>query len=111
MNVFEDAVARVERIGERAGIAGEIIERTEQFLRAYEYVDPERVAAFHVWRGRAADMAGRREDAVSDYRAALERPSDAPMKKAATRGLRTTYSPGRARRLNVDFTFADVLAP
>jgi tetratricopeptide (TPR) repeat protein len=93
--------------------AGDLSPAFEAFDRAVTigHVDPERVAAFHVWRGRAADLGGRRDAAVADYRAALDRPADAPMKRAAEKGLKTAYSRRRARRFNIDFTFADVMAP
>ena len=93
--------------------AGEIAPAFDAFDRALElgHVDPERVAAFYVWRGRAADLAGRREEAIADYNHALSRPADAPMKRAAQRGLRRPYTAGRSKRFNIDFTFADVMSP
>lgn len=92
---------------------GQIAEAFEAFDRAVQlgHVDPERVAAFHVWRGRAADLAGRREDALKDYREALTHRADPPMKRAAEKGLKRSYSRGKSRRVNIDFTFADVMAP
>lgn len=73
--------------------------------------DPERVAAFHLWRGRAADVAGRRGEARVDYEAALSRPADRPVHTAAKRGLGRRYKARRARRIALDFAFADVVAP
>lgn len=71
---------------------------------------PERRATFHLWRGRAADMQGRRAAAVRDYRACLGRPGDPAVHAAASRNLRRPYPPG-AKKLTVDFVYADVMAP
>ena len=73
-------------------VAGLLALKDGQVDRAFEafdsavqigHVDPERVAAFHVWRGRAADLAGRRDDALKDYQEALTYRADPPMKRAA----------------------------
>jgi tetratricopeptide (TPR) repeat protein len=69
---------------------------------------PERAAAFHYWRGRARDALGRRGDALADYRAALARPADPPVRAAALRALRR---PPRPRRIALDFVLGDVIAP
>lgn len=71
----------------------------------------ERTAAFHLWRGRALDLAGERPQALADYRAALELPADEPVHRAANRGLRRRFSARSAARLHLDFAFADVMAP
>jgi len=83
------------------------------FDRALEvgHPDPERAASFHLWRGRAADLMARRGQARRDYREALARPVDAPVARAAKRGLRRAYASRQARRIDVDFAFADVVAP
>lgn len=72
---------------------------------------PERVASFHLWRARAADRLGRRDDARRDYRQALGRPADAPVHRAATRGLRQPFLRRDAERFQIDLTFADVVNP
>jgi hypothetical protein len=71
---------------------------------------PERVASLHLWRARAADLRGDREQAMSDYRATLATRADDAVRRAAERGLRSRYSQRRARTIDIDFTFADVLA-
>ena len=93
--------------------AGRVDEAFGALDRAVQlgHVDPERVAAFHVWRGRASDLSGRRSEAIEDYRSALRRRADAPMKRAAERGIKRPYSARQSRRFNIDFTFADVMAP
>ena len=67
---------------------------------------PERVASFHLWRGRARDLLGQRSDAISDYRDA-ER-GDPFVARAARRGQRRRY---RGRNFGVEFTLADVPMP
>lgn len=73
--------------------------------------DPERRAAFHLWRGRARDLLGRREEAKADYRWSLGYSADEPVHRAARRGLRRAYPAWKARRVKVDWAFADVLWP
>ncbi|MCC6214752.1 MAG: hypothetical protein IT376_07770 [Polyangiaceae bacterium] len=67
---------------------------------------PERRAAFHLWRGRARDRLGRRDDAVADYQRA--RLGDEHVSRAAERGLARAWRP---RRFGVEFTLADVPIP
>lgn len=83
------------------------------FDRALElgHPDEERVASFHLWRGRARDLLGRREEALNDYRLALGHHADPQVRKAATRGLRRPYTERAARRVNVDVGLADVIQP
>jgi hypothetical protein len=69
---------------------------------------PERMSAFHYWRGRARDALGRRAEAVADYRAVLGRASDPPIRKGAREALRR---PTKPRRIAVDFVLGDVLSP
>lgn len=78
---------------------------------ALPHPDPERRAAFHLWRGRARDLLARRDDALGDYRSALGHHADPPVTTAARRGLRRPYTRGAARRFQIDFAHADVVAP
>jgi hypothetical protein len=57
---------------------------------------------------RARDALGRRGDALADYRAALGRPSDPPIRAAALAALRR---PPKPRRVSIDFVLADVVSP
>jgi len=66
----------------------------------------QRMAAFHLWRGRARDVRGARADACRDYRAAL--PGDPAVVRAAERGLRTAW---RRSNVPIEWTFGDVVAP
>ncbi|MFW5921662.1 MAG: C45 family autoproteolytic acyltransferase/hydrolase, partial [Polyangiales bacterium] len=68
--------------------------------------EPERVAAFHLWRGRARDRLGKRELAVADYREALS--GDRYAAEAARRGLDRAYQP---KRFGIEYTLADVPMP
>jgi len=78
---------------------------------ALGHPDPERVAAFHLWRGRAHDLAGRRERAEGDYQVALASRADAPVHAAARRGLRRRFRPRHARRIQIEMSLGDVIAP
>ncbi len=73
--------------------------------------DEQRLAAFQLWRGRVADLSSKRDEARTYYGRALEHAADAPVHKAATRGLRRRFTPRAARNISVDFAFADVLSP
>lgn len=75
---------------------------------ALGHQDPERRGAFEVWRARARDLAGQREEAIAGYEAALEQRLDPAMRRAAEQGLRRGYRPVKARRLAIDFALADV---
>jgi tetratricopeptide (TPR) repeat protein len=85
--------------------------------RAFEHAidlrhpDAERRSTARLWRGRASDLLGRREAALDDYRYCLGRPADPAVRRAALRGLRRVYTPAQARRVEIDFTFADVINP
>ncbi|HHH26741.1 MAG TPA: hypothetical protein ENK57_00090 [Polyangiaceae bacterium] len=73
--------------------------------------DPERLASLHLWRGRARDLQGRRDDAEKDYRWSLGHYADAPVHRAARRGLRRRFTPKHARKVHIDIAFADVVMP
>ena len=72
---------------------------------------PERLASFYLWRARARDLLGRRDEARRDYRMALARPADPPVTRAAKRGLRRKYTAWQARRVHADMGLADVVSP
>jgi tetratricopeptide (TPR) repeat protein len=67
---------------------------------------PERVSTFHLWRGRARDVQGRRESAVEDYRAAKN--GSRAVAQAARKGLGRAW---KAKRFGVEFALADVPLP
>ena len=93
-----------------AGDAAEAEAALDRAL-ALGHPDAERRAAFHLWRGRARDLAGRRADAVRDYRACLGHYADAPVRRAATRGLSRAFGARDAQRIHVDVGLADVVQP
>lgn len=66
----------------------------------------ERVAAFHLWRGRAYDAAGLRAAARADYRAAGAHGPDAHVASAAAKGM---TRPWRWHRLALEFNYAEAL--
>ncbi|MEQ9319121.1 MAG: tetratricopeptide repeat protein, partial [Polyangiaceae bacterium] len=78
---------------------------------AIGHAHPERRAAFHLWRAHAADLVGQRDEAEKHYRACLGHHADVPVHRAARRGLRTRYTSRRARGVDVDFTYVDVISP
>ncbi len=73
--------------------------------------DDERVSAFHLWRGRAHDLAGRRDRASADYRACLARRADPFVHAAARKNLRRPFRARDARRMHVEMSLADVIVP
>jgi hypothetical protein len=81
-------------------------ERALDEALALGHFEAERVAAFHLWRGRARDLQGRRAGALEDYHAATA--GDLTVAAAARRGL---SRPWRARRFGVELTFAEVPMP
>ncbi|NUP12868.1 MAG: hypothetical protein HOW73_43065 [Polyangiaceae bacterium] len=73
--------------------------------------DVERVSAFHLWRGRAHDLDGRRDQAIADYRTCLGRAADRPVHEAAKRGLKSPFNARAARRVHVEMSLGDVVMP
>jgi hypothetical protein len=79
--------------------------------RAVELGHPHeaRRAAFHLWRGRARELRGAREDACRDTRTALALAADPSIHAAAKRDLRKPYKMDRTPRIQIDFSMADVV--
>lgn len=73
---------------------------------AIGHASGDRRASFHLWRGRARDVNGRRGEALGDYRAA--RSGDEYVSAAANAGLSRAWKP---RRFGVEFALADVPLP
>ena len=73
--------------------------------------DEPRLAAFHLWLGRAHDVLGARGEAQRSYRTALALRSDAPVAAAAKKNLKQPFTANRARRIQIDMSLADVVAP
>lgn len=73
--------------------------------------DEPRLAAFHLWLGRARDLLGDRSSAQRSYRASLALRSDAPVAAAAKKDLRSPFTRSRARRIQIDMSLADVVSP
>lgn len=93
------------------GSPREALEAFDAALRL-GHPDSERRATFLLWRGRALDLLGQRDAARADYEAALGcGHADPPVREAATRNLRRPFSSTAARRLHIDFAYADVVAP
>jgi tetratricopeptide (TPR) repeat protein len=73
---------------------------------ALGHADPERLAAFHLWRGRALDVLGRRDEALGEYRAAEA--GDPNVRRAADKNARKRWE---VRRPAVEWSFGDVISP
>jgi hypothetical protein len=78
---------------------------------ALGHPDEERVASFYLWRARAADLDGRRVEARADYAVCSTRRADPPVAAAARGGLERPYTARRARRIQVEMSLGDVMAP
>jgi hypothetical protein len=88
-----------------AGEAGSALEAFDTAL-ALGHEHPERVAAFHLWRGRALDALGRRDEALACYRAA--RAGDPNVRRAAEKNEKKRYEP---KAPAVEWSFGDVISP
>lgn len=99
--------------GVLALVSGDAEAALARLSRAVElgHEDEERVATGHLWRGRALDILGRRADAEREYRRVLGLGRDRNVDRAASRGLRQRYTRGRAARVHVDMSLADVVDP
>ncbi|MBX3190509.1 MAG: hypothetical protein KF819_26145 [Labilithrix sp.] len=75
------------------------------------HTDEPRLAAFHLWRARALDLLGARDDAKRSYRSALALRNDAPVAAAAKKGLAKPFATAAARRMQIDMSLADVMSP
>ena len=93
--------------------AGDPAIAEEAFDRAIAlgHPDAQRVASFHLWRGRARDVGGKRREAIRDYRAALGHHADAPVHAAAKKGLRRAFTASQAKTFHIDVGLADVVQP
>ena len=78
---------------------------------ALGHSDEERVAAFHLWRGRVRDLAGKRDEARADYRACLARRADAPVHEAARKNHRAPFTDASRRKMHIEMSLADVVMP
>lgn len=92
---IEGLVALIER--DAAGAEAAI-------TRAIEigHPQPERVAAFYLWRGRARDTLGRRDEAIADYMRVTG--AEQAVQHAAARHR---SRPWKHRRFAVDFMYGD----
>ncbi len=88
-----------------AGEAGAALDSFDAAV-ALGHEHPERVAAFQLWRGRALDALGRRDDALASYRAAQT--GDPNVRRAAAKHERKRYEP---KAPAVEWSFGDVISP
>lgn len=76
---------------------------------AIGHPDEERIASFHLWRARAADVGGDRPAAERGYRTVLALHADAAVRAAAERGLRRPFNTRDAKKIHVDMSLGDVI--
>ena len=105
---FAESLRRRPRLAERCFTEAE---QALSHALAIGHPDRERLASFSLWRGRARDCLGRREDALRDYTRARVHYADAPVRRAAERGMRRPFTYSRARRMHIDVGLADVVTP
>lgn len=96
-----------------AGLLDVAAKKPESALSAFDaalelgHPTPQRLAAFHLWRGRALDMLGRRHEALAEYRTAQEG-ADPNVRDAARKNERKRYV---AKAPAVEWSFGDVISP
>ncbi|MBI2388054.1 MAG: hypothetical protein HYV09_00430 [Deltaproteobacteria bacterium] len=78
---------------------------------AIGHPDEQRLASFHLWRARASDVAGDRTRAERGYRTVIGMHADPLVRAAAERGLKRPYRTRDAKRIHVDMSLGDVMAP
>jgi tetratricopeptide (TPR) repeat protein len=81
------------KYGEVLLTAGEGERAAREFLAAtkVEHAEPTLVTMAHLYAARAFDLAGKREDALSQYREVLTRPDIYAAHEEAKKGLREPY--------------------
>lgn len=83
------------KYGEVLLTAGEGDRAAREFLAAtkVEHAEPTLVTMAHLFAARAFDVAGKRDDALAQYRAVLTRPDIYAAHDEARKGLRQPYKP------------------
>lgn len=87
------------RYGDSLLVAGQPERAAKEFLAAASVVGAESSLATlsHLHAGQALDLAGKREDALAQYRVVLNRPLAYDAQEEARRGLREQYKNERPR--------------
>lgn len=74
--------------------------------------DAARSASFQLWLGWALDLQGRRSEALEAYQRVLDHPdADPRVRAAARRDSRRPFTARRARALQIEFAYADIVQP
>ena len=100
-----------------AGLLSLELGRSQRAVLAFDralalgHADEERVAAFHLWRGRALDLEGRRSEALNCYRYAIGLRADQAVRTAAVAGLTKQYNRRMASSIHVEMSLGDVAMP
>jgi tetratricopeptide (TPR) repeat protein len=81
-----------------ATLSGNLQDARDNFAKAMQSKDPRVVAWSHIYMGRILDLQDDREDALVQYKAALDTgDTSADTKAAAERGLKAPYEPPAAK--------------
>ena len=88
------------KYGEVLATAGQQDRAAKEFLAAtkVERAEPGLVTMAHLFAARAFDVAGKREEALAQYKEVLARPNVYDAHEEAKRGLRQAYKAGQSAR-------------
>jgi tetratricopeptide (TPR) repeat protein len=88
------------KYGEALLVAGQNDRAAKEFLATtkVERAEPGMVTMAHLYAARAFDVAGKRDEAVAQYRVVLTRPNVYDAHEEAKKGLRQAYKPEQATR-------------
>ena len=92
------------KYGEALLTAGYSERAAKEFLAAtkVDRAEPGMVTMAHLYAARAYDVAGKREEAVAQYKEVLARPNVYDAHDEAKRGLQKAYSVEQASKLNAE---------
>ena len=98
LNTGEDPSRAYFILARVATIRGNMQDARDNFVKAAQSKDPRIAAWSHIYLGRILDLQDDREDALVQYKAALDAgDASADTKAAAERGLKAPYEPPPAK--------------
>jgi tetratricopeptide (TPR) repeat protein len=107
-NVRDSAARALDLIhfkyGEALLIAGYNERAAKEFLGAtkVDHAEPGLVTMAHLFAARAYDVAGKRDEALAQYKEVLARPNVYDAHDEAKKGLRQAYKPDQMSKLDVE---------
>jgi len=94
LNTNEDQSRAYFILARVATLSGNMQDARDDFSKAAQSKDPRIAAWSHIYLGRILDLQDDREDALVQYKAALDTSDSSPdTKAAAERGLKAPYEP------------------